>query len=252
MAISHLRQLCLTTRRTTRLVALLPPILLLAGCGDTRYFAPDPASDEADDIFRLWQGTFVAAMVVGGIVYALIIFAAVRYRRRSDDVPGQRDYHVPIEIVYTAIPIAIVAVIFGFNVVTQDRVTALKDPDLEVDVTGFQWQWQFTYVDEDVTITGEANQRAELVLPVDQRVRFNLHSPDVIHSFWVPDFFEKLDVIPGVANRLELVPNVEGTYTGRCAEFCGLDHWRMTFTLDVVSQAEFDDWLAARQSGGSA
>jgi cytochrome c oxidase subunit 2 len=167
-------------------------------------------------------------------------------------VPGQREYHIPIEVVYTAIPIAIVAVIFGFNVVTQDRVTALKDPDLEVDVTGFQWQWQFTYVDEDVTITGEANERPELVLPVDQRVRFNLHSPDVIHSFWVPDFFEKLDVIPGVDNRLEVVPNVEGTYTGRCAEFCGLDHWRMTFTLEVVSQAEFDDWLADQQSGGSA
>jgi cytochrome c oxidase subunit 2 len=232
-------------------LALAPALLLLAGCGDTRFFAPDPASDQADDIFELWQGTFVAAMVVGAIVYALIIFVAVRYRRRSDDVPGQREYNVPLEVIYTAIPIVIVAVLFGFNVVTTERVTELETPDLEVDVTGFQWQWQFNYVDEDVTVTGEPNVRPELVLPVDRRVRFNLHSPDVIHSFWVPEFFDKLDVIPGVDNRFEVVPNVEGTYTGRCAEFCGLDHWRMTFTVRVVSQGEFDEWLD-EQGGGSA
>ncbi|MGH9118996.1 MAG: aa3-type cytochrome oxidase subunit II [Acidimicrobiales bacterium] len=233
-------------------LAIVFALPLLAGCGDTRFFAPDPASDQADDILQLWQGTFVTAMVVGAIVYALIIFVIVRYRRRSDAVPRQGEHNTPLEVVYTVIPIAIVAVIFGFNVVTQDRVTALKTPDLEVDVTGFQWQWQFTYVDEDVTITGATDVRPELVLPVDQRVRFNLHSPDVIHSFWVPEFFEKLDVIPGVDNRLELVPDREGTYTGRCAEFCGLDHWRMSFTVSVVSQAAFDDWLAEQQDGGSA
>jgi cytochrome c oxidase subunit 2 len=167
-------------------------------------------------------------------------------------VPAQREYNVPIEIVYTAIPIVIVAVIFGFNVFTENRVLRQEDPDLVVEVTGFQWQWQFDYVDENVTITGETNRRPDLVLPVDQRVRFDLRSPDVIHSFWVPEFLQKLDVIPGVDNRMEVVPTREGSYVGRCAEFCGLDHWRMSFTVRIVSQPEFDDWLASHQNEGSA
>jgi cytochrome c oxidase subunit 2 len=234
-----------------RLAPLSIAVLALAGCGDTRFFAPEPASEEAEEILGLWQGTFVAALVVGGLVLTLITVAVVRFRRRSDEVPGQGAHNTRLEAIWTAIPIAIVVAIFGFNVVTTNRVTDLEQPDLEVDVTGFQWQWQFTYVDEDVTLTGEANERAELVLPVDRRVRFNLHTVDVIHSFWVPEFLEKLDLIPGVDNKLELVPNREGSYTGRCTEFCGLDHWRMTFTLSIVSQDEFDDWLAEQQGEGS-
>jgi cytochrome c oxidase subunit II len=234
-----------------RLAPLTIALLALGGCGDTRFFAPEPASEEAEEIFTLWQGTFVAAMVVGGVVLTLIAVAVVRYRRKSDDVPGQGAHNTPLEVIWTAIPIAIVGAIFGFNVITTDRVTDLERPELEVDVTGFQWQWQFTYIDEDVTVTGEANERAELVLPVDRRVRFNLHTVDVIHAFWVPEFFEKLDMIPGVDNQLELVPNREGTFTGRCTEFCGLDHWRMTFTLSVVSQDEFDEWLSAQQGASS-
>ena len=229
-----------------RLAPLIIGLLAVAGCGETRFFAPEPASEEGEEILELWQGTAVTALVVGGIVLLLIIVALVRFRRRSDAVPSQSAHNTPLEVVWTAIPIAIVGAIFGFTVITTDRVTETKDPDLEIDVTGFQWQWQFDYVDEEVVVTGQTNEPAELVLPVDQRVQFNLHSDDVVHAFWVPEFFEKLDVIPGVDNRLDIVPNREGTYTGRCTEFCGLDHWRMTFVVRVVSQDEFDDWLAAQ------
>jgi cytochrome c oxidase subunit 2 len=152
-------------------------------------------------------------------------------------------------MVYTAIPILIVLVLFIVNVITEHDVTALTDdPDVVVDVVGFQWQWQFDYVDEDVTVTGVPGRRPELVLPLDRTVRFRLSSPDVIHSFWVPEFFEKRDVIPGVDNEIELTPNREGRYTGRCAEFCGLDHWRMTFTVRVVPEAEFESWLEEQRA----
>lgn len=221
---------------------------LLAGCGDSRFFAPDPASREGDDVLELWQGTFVAALAVGAIVYGLILFVIIRYRRRSDDVPSQRHENIPVEFVYTAIPILIVAVLFAINVFKEHDVSALVDePDLEVEVVGFQWQWQFTYIDYGVTVSGEANERAELVLPVDQTIRFDLRSPDVIHSFWVPEFFEKRDVIPGVDNEIDITTTQPGTYTGRCAEFCGLDHWRMTFSVRVVDQAAFDEWLEAQR-----
>ena len=237
-----------------RLAPLTIAVLVLAGCGDTRFFAPEPASEEGEQILDLWQGSAVTALVVGGVVLTLIIAVLVRFRRRSDEEPRQRAHNTPLEVIWTAIPIAIVGAIFGFTVVTTDRVTEIEDPDLEIDVTGFQWQWQFGYVDADVTVIGETNSPAELVLPVDQRVQFNLNSVDVIHSFWVPEFFEKRDVIPGVDNQLDIVPNREGTYTGRCTEFCGLDHWRMTFRVRVVSEEEFDDWLAGQrdEDGDSA
>jgi cytochrome c oxidase subunit 2 len=219
--------------------------LAAAGCSGANFFAPDPASEQGDQILSLWRVAFVAALIVGGIVYALIVFAVIRYRRRGDDVPGQREYNVPVEIVYTVIPILIVAALFVLQALRESEVNALSDdPDLVVEVVGFQWQWQFTYVDEGVRLSGEPNERLELVLPVDRTIRFDLQTRDVVHSFWVPEFLEKRDLIPGIDNQIDITPTREGTFTGRCAEFCGLDHWRMTFSVRVVSGEEFDDWLA--------
>jgi cytochrome c oxidase subunit 2 len=187
---------------------------------------------------------FIAGLVVGAVVYGLIFFVIIRYRRRSDDVPGQRHEHIPLELIYTAIPVVIIAVIFAVTVSRTREVNALSDrPDLEVEVLGFQWQWQFTYLDHDVTITGEPNERVELVLPVDQTIRFHLRTADVIHAFWVPEFLEKRDIIPDVDNEIDITTTREGTYVGRCAEFCGLDHWKMTFSVRIVSEDDFESWL---------
>jgi cytochrome c oxidase subunit 2 len=116
-----------------------------------------------------------------------------------------------------------------------------------IEVRGFQWQWQFHYRDEDVTVTGTPDKLPQMVLPVNQTARLILTSDDVIHSFYVPDFNEKRDLIPGVRNRIDLDPIEIGTYVGRCAEFCGLDHARMDFTVKVVSQADYREWVADRQ-----
>jgi cytochrome c oxidase subunit 2 len=95
-------------------------------------------------------------------------------------------------------------------------------------------------------------QPATLVLPVNKRVRFIETSPDVIHSFWVPAFLFKRDVVPGRFNAFELTPTREGTYVGRCAEFCGEKHARMNFTVKVVSQAAYDSYIAGLQADPSA
>jgi cytochrome c oxidase subunit 2 len=169
----------------------------------------------------------------------------LRYRRRGrDDIPGQRQYHLGLEILYTAIPIVIVLVLFGFSYAVQDDVDALAaHPDVTVDVRGFQWQWQFHYRSEDVTVTGVPDQRPVLVLPVGETVRLVLTSRDVVHSFYVPGFLFKRDAIPGMTNRFDIEVQKEGVYRGYCAEFCGLDHARMTFEVRAVTKAEFDDWV---------
>jgi cytochrome c oxidase subunit II len=229
-----------------RLAAAAVPVTVAAGCSLPGFGAPEPKSEQGKTIFDLWQGFFVAAIVVGLIVYGLLIFVLLRYRRgrRGDEIPDQTAYHVPLEIIYTAIPILIVIVLFAVSWAAEDKVTAVAaDPVAKVEVIGFRWSWQFHYPDEDVTITGEPGRGPEMVVPVGRPVQLRLISNDVNHSFWVPDFLSKRDLIPGVRNVIDITPTETGEYVGRCAEFCGLDHWRMNFSVRVVDQDEYEAWL---------
>jgi cytochrome c oxidase subunit II len=234
------------------LFAVLGP-LLVAGCG-SRYGAPQPASEQGDDILGLWRWLFWAAAIIGALVMGLILWAVFRYRHRGavDELPEQTHANIPLEIFYTAVPLVIVVVLFSVSVVTQNRVTKLSDrPDVRVEVTGFQWQWRFHYVREDITIVGDLDHPPTLVLPVDRTARLALRSPDVIHSFFVPAFLEKRDLIPGVDNQIDVRPNRVGRFVGHCAEFCGLAHDRMGFDVETMSPADFATWLREQQGGGA-
>lgn len=237
-------------RSANRLLVAAVAAVLLAGCELPRFGAPESASKEGDRVLSLWQGFFVAAMVVGAIVVGLITYTLIRYRRRSDAVPTQKHENIPIEILYTVTPIVVVAMLFGFSVAAERKVTRTVDqPDVVVNVTGFQWGWQFAYPDLGVTIEGAGEiSPPELVVPVGQTTRFVLRTTDVNHSFWVPAFLEKRDLIQGVDNEIDVTPNRAGEYVGRCAEYCGLDHWRMPFQVRVVTQEEFDQWVEEHQT----
>jgi cytochrome c oxidase subunit 2 len=237
-------------------------LLVAAGC--SRFGAPDPASDQGQSILTLWRGFFIAALFVAALVWGLLIYVLLRYRRRrgdgvhdgelsGDELPDQSAYNIPLEVFYTAVPVAVVAVLFTFSWITERHVNALDDhPAVKVEVVGFQWSWEFHYTDEDIVITGEPDEPPELVLPVDQPTQLHLVATDVAHSFWVPDFLSKRDLIPGVDNKIDVTPTRTGTYDGRCAEFCGLDHWNMYFSVRVVSQDDFDTWLADQRSTSGA
>ena len=154
---------------------------------------------------------------------------------------------MPLEIVYTIIPIVIVVVLLAFSWRAETRITEVaKDPAVEVRVVGYQWSWRFEY--DGFTIEEDAGTDPVLVLPVGHPANLELVAADVIHSFWVPDFLNKRDLIPGVENTITVRPTRAGTYPGRCAEFCGLDHWRMQFQVRVVPQDEFDRWVAEQQA----
>jgi len=236
-------------RRARVLVLLLLAGAGLAACDVPGFESETGRTEQGQEVFDLWRAEVAAAFVIGLFVWGLIFYAAIRYRRRSDAVPGQRQYVLPIEVTYTIVPIVIVAVIFGVSYgVQRDVDDVAPDPAVVIEVTGFQWQWQFHYVDEDITVTGLPDEPPTMVLPVDATIRLKLSSHDVIHSFYVPDFLYKRDVIPGVDNEIDVDVTDEGTYSGACAEFCGLDHARMTFTVEAVSADEFDDWVAQQQS----
>lgn len=220
----------------------------LAGCASS-LGVPDAASEQGGVAERLWSPVIVAALAVGLVVYVLVIGSVVRYRKRNDAIPTQVAEHVPVEIVYTVVPILIVVGLFvaGTAALT-DMEETVADPDVVVEVEGFQWSWRFTYPEEDVVVAGDGagTRGPELVLPVDRTTRLRLVSDDVAHSFWVPRFLSKRDLIPGVDNEIDVTPTEEGTFVGRCAEFCGLDHWRMNFVVRVVTAEEFAVWVGER------
>jgi cytochrome c oxidase subunit 2 len=212
---------------------------------------PDPATVDAERILTLWQGSWAAAFAVGAVVWGLIIWSCIFHRKRSDELPVQTRYNVPIEVLYTVVPFIIIAVLFYFTARDETELLKLSDsPDHTVNVVGRQWSWSFNYVDEGVWDAGTPGERPTLVLPLGETVRFELTSPDVIHSFWVPAFLFKLDIIPGRVNHFEITPSKEGRFAGKCAELCGVDHSRMLFDVEVVSPAEYGRHIQQLEAEG--
>jgi cytochrome c oxidase subunit 2 len=122
---------------------------------------------------------------------------------------------------------------------------------VRVRVEGFQWGWRFTFRDSGVQVVATPTAPPQLVLPVGESIDFQLVSDDVIHAFFIPRFLVKRDTVPGVDNHLQLTIDAAGTYAGQCAEFCGLLHDQMLFSIRAVPAAEFQAWLAAQPRSGS-
>ena len=251
-------------RRGVRGLAPLGLLLLLTGCSTEEFLRfgwPEGVTEQATAMRELWTGSTIAALVVGVIVWGLIFWTCAFHRRKNaDELPRQTAYNLPLEIGLTVAPLLIIAVLFTYTVIVQNKVLVDSvDPDVTVQVTGFQWNWEFEYVDENVQDTGEpisvlgdSGQVPVLVLPTGD-VNFQLYSNDVIHSFWVPEFLFKRDVIPGKNFGYDddylVTIEQEGSYVGRCAELCGIYHYAMNFEVRVVSPEAFADYLDARASG---
>jgi cytochrome c oxidase subunit 2 len=229
-------------RHRRRAVGLLLLVVLLAAC--TR----SPATVEGARVQGLYNIFLVAAAVVFVVVAGLIGWNIVRYRARADaSLPPQTSTQLALELVWWALPTLLVIVLFVLSAgVLNANDARSADPALKVRVEGFQWQWRFTFPASGVTVTGVPGAPAEVELPVGRTIDFELVSNDVIHSFFVPSFLVKRDAVPGVDNHLELTIDEPGTYTGQCAEFCGLLHDDMTFTIRAVSPADFEQWLGAQ------
>jgi cytochrome c oxidase subunit 2 len=255
---------------------VVPAVLALSACSDdargewSRLAMPEGASDRSEHIIDFWQWTWLAAIIVGVLTWGLIFYAIWKFRRRSDDeVPVQTRYNLPMEILYTIAPVIVVLVFFKFVIDTQSEVDSEVDqPDHVIKVVGQQWSWTFNYIDDQalggsadvancetgdscVFHVGTPAEIPTLYLPVDESVRFELSSPDVVHSFWVPAFNYKLDVIPGRENAFELTPTRVGSFEGRCAELCGTYHSRMLFNVEIVTAEEYADYLQTLQDQGN-
>ena len=218
-------------------------LVLVAGC------VPTGATDESHEINELYWIVFTLAAIVFVFVGGAIAIFPFLFRRRDNRLPKQIHGSNKLEVLWTAIPLVIVSVLFVFSeraLSIVDRDDAGEEAAFTIDVFGFQWQWDFNY--GDFTVRGTVADPPEIVLPVDTQVHFRLHTDDVIHAFYVPDFLFKRDVVPGRTNEFSLTSDRLGTYQGQCAEFCGLLHARMTFTVRTVTAGAYEEWVADQRA----
>ncbi|MFT4088474.1 MAG: cytochrome c oxidase subunit II [Gordonia sp. (in: high G+C Gram-positive bacteria)] len=314
-----------TVKRLSALAALAAAVLMTSGCSADeamRFGWPEGVTPEAHDMRVFWQWAVIAALAMGIFVWALIFWTITFHRRRrnstaEEEFPRQTGYNVPLELAYTAIPFVLIAVLFYFTVIVQNKVEAKEDnPAIVVDVTAFQWNWKFGYntvtlpdgtklIDGEkdsvkgspddvknpfdvqykkyreehgekeevhgpdggrsdevrnyltfnkVETLGTSSEIPILVLPTDTRIQFNLAAADVIHSFWVPEFLFKRDVMPFPEQNHQdssfQISSIDkqGAFVGRCAEMCGTYHAMMNFEVRAISPQLFAQYIKLRNA----
>ncbi len=252
-------------------LALTAAVLSLGGCGLagaqgklSNGYLPEGATEGAERVRTLWIGSWIAALAVGALVWGLMLWCIVAYKRKEGDppLPVQLKYNVPLEILYTVVPIFMIGTLFYYSDRDERALTSTSaTPDYIVNVIGKQWSFDFNYVTSgaheagtQAILTGKPGVEESLptvYVPVNKRIEFQLVANEIIHSFWVPAFLQKLDMIPGRVNTFQVVPTREGTFAGKCAELCGAYHSEMLFNLAVVSQAEYDEHIADLKAQGN-
>ncbi|WP_309066323.1 aa3-type cytochrome oxidase subunit II [Microbacterium sp.] len=251
----------------------------LAGCTPTELhgFLPGFVEDgtattnQTERVAGLWVTSWVVLLAVGLITWGLMGWAAVVYRRRKGQtgLPVQLRYNMPLEILYTVVPLILVLGMFFFTARDQTAIeTQWDEPDVEITAIAKQWAWDFQYNGQDddnedavwtMGIQAQPNAQGDidksqlptLVLPVDQKVTIHLQSRDVIHSFWIIDFLYKKDMYIGKDNTWSFTPTRVGEYDGKCAELCGEYHSMMLFNVKVVEQDEYEAYLESLREQGN-
>ena len=219
---------------------------LLAASGLTPVKPESPNAERIADLF--WFVTFFAIVVFLVVAIPLVVFI-LRYRSRGrsrDEEGPQIVGNTNLEIAWTAVPVVILILIAGFTFYKLPGLSLEAPNELEVQVEGRQFYWQYRYPNGAIAID-------KLVAPADRVVRLQVTAPDydVIHSYWVPALFGKMDAIPGRTNEVEFKGRV-GTYKGQCAEFCGLQHARMLNEIQVIPSEQFDTWLTEQGAAQTA
>ncbi|MBV9172067.1 MAG: cytochrome c oxidase subunit II [Chloroflexi bacterium] len=207
-----------------------------------------PASDNAELISQLFWFTLILATVVFVLVEGLLIYSSLRFRRRAPlplREPPQIHGNTRLEVMWATVPALLLVGLFGITVTRLGDISQFPTDEntLHVAVTGQQFAWTFQYGDTGVQTTND------LHLPVGQPLIFDVTSKDVIHSFWVPDLYGKIDALPGRINHITFTVRQPGTFRGVCAQLCGSGHAGMLFRVTALSQDDFQQWIQQMQSG---
>lgn len=223
------------------------------------------------DIHGLHMLVFWICVIIAVAVFGMMIYSIVKFRHSQGAVAANFDHSTKAEVIWTIVPIAILVGMAVPAAETLIKIEDMRDSQLSIKVTGYQWKWHYEYLDKNVgffsTLARDSDAARQLhsgidpfkvpnyllevdnplVVPVGTKVRILLTASDVIHAWWVPAFGMKKDAIPGFVNELWFRADEPGTYRGQCAELCGRDHGFMPVVVVVKPQAEYDVWLKSQQ-----
>lgn len=230
-------------------------------------------SNQAYDLHMI---AFWLVTAIGVVVFSVLTYAIVAFRKQEGVKPATWDHSTTAEIIWTVIPVIILIALAVPAAQALVFMEDTRDTELTIKVTGYQWKWGYEYVGEGVslysTLARESNVARQknsgidpftvenylldvdnrLILPANTKIRYVLTAADVNHAWWVPDFGVKRDAIPGYINEGWFKVDQPGVYRGQCAELCGKDHGFMPIVVEVVSKEDFATWLAAQKNGGAA
>jgi cytochrome c oxidase subunit 2 len=202
---------------------------------------PTAASAEAGPIDQLIDVHFILIAILFSLIVVFMAYSIVVFRRKGDDAEEGVHFHghTGLEIAWTIVPLIIVISLGVWAAFILNEITAEAADEMPIRVVGRQWSWAFTYPEFE-----DLGPQTELVLPVNRTIRLEMTTDDVLHSFWVPEFRVKQDLVPGQVTTLLVTPTQIGDYTIRCAEICGFDHANMRASVAVISEADFANWVA--------
>lgn len=209
------------------------------------FFMPPQSSTISGDVDALFHFILYASLVFFLIIVVGAAFFVIRYRKRAQtQLSTGPSHNMKLEILWTIIPAILVFIVFAWGFKTFLRMNVVPGDALEIKVTGQKWFWSFDYVKDGATSMNE------LVVPVDKPVQLTMSSKDVIHSFFVPGFRIKMDVLPNRYTVTWFEATQEGVYDLFCTEFCGTGHSEMIGKVRVVNQDEYKEWLESSGGGG--
>ena len=222
------------------ILVILMAILTYIGL-DSAGLMPVEASAQAADIDWMWNLEVIAISILFSLIVVPLVYSLVVFRRRKGDTTDAEhmEGNTRLEIAWTIVPLFIVMAYAYLGAVNLAETRRVDPEAMVVKVTGLQWSWTFEYP----AVNGLTVVSDELHVPVGKQVLLRMTSNDVIHSFWVPEFRVKQDLVPGRITELRITPTLAGNYKVRCAELCGTSHAFMEKPVVVSSQEEFDAWM---------
>lgn len=227
---------------------------------------PRGVTEVSREVFDLHMTIFWICVVIAVVVFGVMFWSILHHRKSQGVEASQFHESTTVEIIWTVVPFVILVAMAIPATSTLIKIYDTEQADLDIKVTGYQWKWQYEYLGEDVSFFSNLSTPEDeiynrlpknpnyllevdepMVVPVGKKFRLLLTSNDVIHAWWVPELAAKRDAIPGFINEVWAKVDEPGIYRGQCAELCGKDHGFMPIVVDVRPQAEYDEWLLAKQ-----
>ncbi|HSW92722.1 MAG TPA: cytochrome c oxidase subunit II [Gammaproteobacteria bacterium] len=228
-------------------------------CGLNMPYGASPISRQ---IYQLHMAAFYVCCVIAVLVFGVLIYSLIKFRKSKGAVSAHFHEHLGIEILWTTIPFLILVALAVPATIVLQHIHNTDNAALTIKITGYQWKWKYEYLDQGIrffsnlsTTQEQINNKAPkdpwyllevdnpVVVPVNTKVRLLVTADDVIHSWWVPELGVKQDAIPGYINENWIYIDRPGTYRGQCGELCGINHGFMPIVVKAVSQAEFNQWV---------